>query len=355
MRRGPLLAAILAAAAAVSWATPEQDKAQADRQFQALSSGLPEAAPPVKAPSPQPLDEQSVPADLQKESQLWNTGLQLSRLPLADLKATFNFVVIGDAEPGRFIWERGLWGEKGVFRKQIKAIASEPAAFVLQLGDMVSRGIAGNYRLFYADLDDANLAVPYLTTVGNHDRHWPHGDTDHAMYDALFGKSDYSFDVGGWRFVSLDSSGEKLTGAQLDWLDHVLDTKKHKVVYTHMPPKTMKEWTLGVTGISEGADRYMDILSKRRVDRVYVGHIHGYGIARFKGVNFVLSGCGGSPLYPMPVKRFYHYITASAGPEGLTETVHPLESAPFEIAWPQGGDFIRLDSKVPAEDPSEDQ
>lgn len=299
-------------------------------------------------------DETAVPADLVPEAARWNTAAQLEYFSAARKTDAFTFVVIGDAEPGRFIWERDIWGQKGVFRSQMKAIASETAAFVMQLGDMVSRGIPGNYRLFYRDLEAAELKVPYFTTVGNHDRHWPHGMVDDTLYQGLFGNSDYYFDSGNWRFVSIDSSEERLTAAQLDWLDRVLDTTKRKVVFTHMPPRGLKSWTLGMTGIEGGADRFMDILALRGVERVYVGHVHGYGLASYRGVRFVLSGCGGSPLYPMPIKRFYHYLTVTAGPSGLHETVHPLKGAAFDIHWPGDGDFERLEAPPPPKGSGDD-
>lgn len=355
LRRAIVVAALVALLhGGGALASPESDMELASAEFQSLSGGLPRYAPALHPVIKEVPTDETVPADLKEEAERWRTSSQLARLSGSAAQGTFEFAVIGDAEPGRFIWERGLWGKKGVFRRQIKDIAAEPVAFVLQLGDMVSRGIPGNYRLFYNDLDSAGLSVPYFTTVGNHDRHWPHGKTDDALYEDLFGKEDYYFDKGGWRFVSLDSSEETLTAAQLDWLDQVLDTPEHKVVFTHMPPKSMTAWTLGMTGISQGADRYLDILSRRQVDRVYTGHIHGYGIARYHGVEFVLSGCGGSPLYPMPVQRFYHYILVSAGPEGLSETVHPLKGAPFKIDWPKSGDFVRLESQVPPETPADD-
>ena len=332
----------------------ESDWLSAEHSFQALKT------PPLKLmPLPvdrgedeevltqqDPEDEPGIPADLAKEGAVWNTRTQLSKLPGTAAVRPMVFDVIGDAEPGRFIWERALFGKKGVFLAQLQRIQGDDGEFVIQLGDMVSRGIARNYRHFYKDMEDSRLSKPYLSVIGNHDRHYPHGHTDARLYEGLFGPTDYSFDEAGVRFVMLDTSQEgDLTDAQLKWLDERLTTDKKKLVFTHMPPRDFKSWTVGMTGMKQG-ELFEKLMTEHKVDRVYMGHIHGYGIAQKGGVKYVLSGGGGSPLYLLPTtapQLFYHYVTVSMDDKGIHETVHPLKSAPFEIVWPdQQGDFEML-------------
>ena len=61
-------------------------------------------------------------------------------------------------------------------------------------------------------------------------------------------------------------------------------------------------------------------------------HVHGLDALDRGGVRYVLSGGGGSPLYPGPVKRrLHHWLEVEVGPDGIVETVHPLRGAPFPL------------------------
>ena len=237
--------------------------------------------------------------------------------------------------------------------------------FILQLGDFVSEGIPENYKAHVAWLD-ANMRTPLLRCIGNHDRSRPNGDADKNLYDAVFGPRDYFFDRGGWRFIALDSSDRELTSAQLSWLKTALDSPARKVIFTHVPPKYLKALKpLDAVGALEtesaefaamqendqksgggihdfltnyfddGAQEFEELVSKGNVAAVYMGHIHAFWAADYRGVRYVISGGGGSPLYPLPPgypkKRFAHYMTVAASPEGLVETVHPYRGAPFVL------------------------
>jgi hypothetical protein len=51
-----------------------------------------------------------------------------------------------------------------------------------------------------------------------------------------------------------------------------------------------------------------------------------------EGVTYVLSGGGGSPLYPSTsLARLHHYLEVEAGPEGVRETVRPLNGGSFPL------------------------
>ena len=184
------------------------------------------------------------------------------------------------------------------------------------------------------------VKTPYLTAIGNHDRHKPHGITNDAVYRATFGSPDYSFTRGGWKFVVVDSSAGRITPAQLKWLKGELDPSQKTVVFTHIPPAPLWEWTdwgamKGAGGFKDGSAEFMALMTANKVTRVYMGHIHAFWAADHKGVRYVISGGGGSPLYPLPPgypkKRFAHYMTVAASPLGLVETVHPYHGSSFVL------------------------
>ena len=270
----------------------------------------------------------------------FRTTEQLARLTATKRgdQEAFRFSVIGDAEPGRFWISRALFNENPKAFWKILARADRSGSdFIVQLGDMVSRGILRNFMDFFLRLRGMAPRTPYLTVIGNHDRHSPHGVSNDIVYRSLFGGTDYTFQRGGWRFVVVDSSAGRLSADQLAWLKQTLKKETPTVVFTHMPPAPLGEWTdfagsKGAGGFKEGAEEFMRLMSESGVSRVYMGHVHGFGVLDRGGVRYVLTGGGGSPLFPGPVKdRFHHSITVDVGPNGLVETVHPLDGTSFPL------------------------
>jgi predicted phosphodiesterase len=298
-----------------------------------------------------------VPADLVQAFSRVGNAAMLLRLPPAG--KTFSFGVIGDAEHGRFVWERVFSPEKAAFVNQWRDLQSSGADFTFQLGDFVSAGTVANYREHIA-LVDAEAVKPLLRCVGNHDRSRPNGGADKKLYDAVFGARDYFFDHGGWRFVSLDSSDRRVTAAQLAWLRAALAVPGPKVIFTHVPPAYIKSiaplkevgeleaWSAEAEDdqksslsdfftnyFSDGASEFEDIVSNGGVKAVYMGHIHAFWAADHRGVRYVISGGGGSPLYPLPPgypkKRFAHTLRVAVTANGLVETVVPYKGTPFVL------------------------
>jgi hypothetical protein len=269
----------------------------------------------------------------------WRTAVQLERLAKNPRPAgqTFRFAVIGDAEPGRFWFARALFNRRpGSFWAQLLRADATGADFIVQLGDMVSVGVIRNFMAFFRRLANLAIRTPYLTVIGNHDRHRPHGVTNDRVYRSAFGGTDYVLDRGGWRFVTIDNSAGRLTRAQLDWLKGVLSAQRPTVVFTHMPPAPLGEWTdigfKGSGGFREGAEEFMALMSTNAVKRVYMGHIHALGVLDRGGVRYVLTGGGGSPLYPVPIAdRFHHFLSVEVGPDGIVETVHRALGGSFRL------------------------
>ncbi len=301
------------------------------------------APPPIEAAGPV-----EPPQDLVDARGTWGNSVQIAKLSRANPspKPGFTFAVIGDAEPGRFPWQRP-WAPPDGYRKQIRAIHATNADFIVQLGDFVSKGTTKNYRA-YVDFLGGEMSLPIIHVIGNHDRSKPNGKADKILYKTVFGdETDYFLDYNGWRFVTLDSSDYGVTGAQLDWLDGVLDTELKTIVSMHIVPKYLKGkiHSIGPSKQSEklipkayfekGNARFGRIVRSRAVTRVYMGHIHAFGIAEHEGVRYVLTGGGGSPLYPLPPgypkRKKGHYLLVEADGTGLRETVYELDGTIFPI------------------------
>ncbi len=270
----------------------------------------------------------------------WRTERQLkrlSRLPTASGDRV-SFAVLGDVEPSRFLLFRTLFNQDGVFARQMAEIQREKVHFIVQLGDMVEKGEPHRYEAFFGQLKRAwKGGRPYLTVIGNHDRSRPNGKSHSTMYRGLFGAANYYFDHARTRFVVLDSSSKRVTAAQLRWLDKVLSTPLRKIVFTHMPPVHLGLWggvgrlhSLG--GFIGGAREFSETVSRRGVSRVYMGHVHAFGVQDHQGVRYVLTGGGGSALFPSgSADRFHHFLTVDVGPHGVRERVHALDGSVFHI------------------------
>ena len=208
--------------------------------------------------------------------------------------------------------------------------------FSVQLGDMVSSGQPDQYERFFTQLGHIGVEKPYLTVIGNHDRSHPHGGSHSRMYRALFGRSNYHFDYGGIRFIILDSSSQRVTALQMKWLSMVGQTRLRKVVFTHMPPSQLRIWGGAAAhhmgGFQRGAAEFTDLMSRLEVERVYMGHVHCFGIQDYKGVRYVLTGDGGSPLFPCGSSdRFHHYLTVSVTSREIRERVHSADGSSFVV------------------------
>lgn len=285
--------------------------------------------------------ERHSPSDrLRRLSARWRTARQLtrlSRLPTAGGDRV-SFAVLGDVEPSRFLIFRKLFNQDGVFARQMAEIQREKIHFIMQLGDMVEKGEPHRYENFFGQLKRAwKGGRPYLTVIGNHDRSRPNGKSHSTMYRGLFGAANYFFDHAQTRFVVLDSSSKRVTPAQLKWLDKVLSTPLRKIVFTHMPPVHLGLWggvgklhALG--GFIGGAKEFSAVVAKHGVSRVYMGHVHAFGVQDHLGVRYVLTGGGGSALFPSGSSdRFHHFLTVDIGPQGIRERVHALDGRSFHI------------------------
>ena len=261
---------------------------------------------------------------------------RLARLPSASGDRV-SFAVLGDAEPSRFWIYRKLFNREGVFHDQMHELQALPLTFTVQLGDMVSKGNVSHYESFFRGLRRVWSGRPYLTVIGNHDRSRPNGKSHSIAYRGLFGRPNYFFDHGGVRFVVLDSSAKRVTRMQLKWLKLALDVPGRKIVFTHMPPVQLSLWG-GVGRVHElggfigGSREFAEIVSAAKVSRVYMGHVHAFGVQDHGGVRYVLTGGGGSALFPSgSTDIFHHYLTVEITHSGIRDRVHSLDGKVFAI------------------------
>jgi predicted phosphodiesterase len=304
------------------------------------------------AGAPQAPRPRSPAEDLDKAHARWGNAAQAKLL--ASLhpqpKESFTIAVIGDAEPGRFPWERVFSPGEHAYERLMAAIKARAPDLIFQLGDMVSKGTEDNYRAHLKSLQE-NAGAPIFSVIGNHDRSAPNGQADKNLYHQVFGPGDFYVDYNGWRLVGLDTADRRLKPEQIEWLKRVLEPGRRMIVFTHVPPAFLKgrlntctvpqskpgDYIHDVlTGyFEEGASEFDDLMAERKVERVYVGHLHAFGMAERRGTRYVLSGAGGSPLYPLPATEpqclFAHWVQVELGAGAIRETVHTLDGRQFPL------------------------
>jgi hypothetical protein len=194
-------------------------------------------------------------------------------------------------------------------RAVISRIATWNPQLFLYLGDVYARGTHTEFRNWFAPTTSTYGRFAPITnpTVGNHEYEAvPTGEPYFSYWNGV--PHAYSFDAGGWHFVSLDTTtefGQTTPGTeQFEWLRADLRASKADctLVYYHHPvfarsagnedPRLLDLWSL---------------LANEGVDLVLNGHAHHYTrwkpigadrVANETGPVQVTVGSGGHFLYP---------------------------------------------------------
>ena len=238
----------------------------------------------------------------------------------------FEFVMLGDNRDGYETFSQIL--------DQINAINP---VFTVDDGDLVFGGEPHKYRLFYQLISKSK--VPIYTTLGNHDIR----ENGRPTYTKLFGPPYYSFDYKNTHFVFLDSSRgftEKtaIPKEQYNWLENDLKNARGKriLVFSHIPPtdpRTLKDKNnipdipeeekpslierimnnySSYKNLNHGfiskdeAKKFEEIMTKYKVDTVFLSHIHSYFSYVKDNVRYVISGGAGAEL--LTKDSYYHYL-----------------------------------------------
>ena len=149
-------------------------------------------------------------------------------------------------------------------------IVANPATAVLTLGDnQYESGELANFTSYYEPTWGRFKSNTY-PTPGNHDK------CPDSGYDEYYGSRApgcwYSFDLGNWHLISLDSN-KPSNAAQLAWLDQDLasTTKKCVAAYWHHP-----RFSSGNHGDNTDMGSFWSRLYAANADLVLNGHDHDY-------------------------------------------------------------------------------
>jgi Icc protein len=199
--------------------------------------------------------------------------------PDHDVAASFRIGVVSDIQ-------EGLGEVDEVFAR----INDEAALrMVLSAGDLAQDGTDREYQLLMEQIE--TLAIPFYTTVGNHDikrgpgnwRHW-------------FGRFTVHFDFKGAAFSLVDSASATIDPIVYGWLDEWLEDAADRVhvFLTHIPPLDPVGVRSAAFRSRREAGKLLAKLAAGGVDLTIYGHIHSYYEFENAGIPAYISGGGGA-------------------------------------------------------------
>jgi predicted phosphodiesterase len=252
-----------------------------------------------------------------------------------------SYIILGDSRDG--------YETFGTIIEQVNALNP---VFVIDNGDLVYSGKPNQYRIF--DQMISGISSTVLTTLGNHDIRGNGRET----YKRLYGPEYYSFDFKNSHFIFLDSSrgyaeNPAIPDEQYSWLERDLQKAQGKqiIVISHVPPqdprsgvqpndaqsysdKVKQEGGFVEQKLEEHSDevsmdhgfqskqeaeRFESLMTKYKVDTVYLSHIHSYFDFNKNGVRYIISGGAGAEL--LTLNSYYHYLITKVGPTGTITMV----------------------------------
>ncbi len=251
----------------------------------------------------------------------------------------FTFAVYGDTRT-----------RPDVHRKMAALIAAAKPTFVVHTGDQVADGRdAALWTTFFDITKEMLRAAPFFAVLGNHERNtklW------YEFFDKTAGY--YSFDWGRIHWTMLNSdvanvassneAREAFWNEETAWMEKDLaahQDAEYRFVVFHHPPYTAM--TSRHESAAKIAQRMVPLFQKHKVTIFFGGHDHNYQRHVEAGIQYVVTGGGGAPLYevdgPLPItvkaEKIENYVFAKADASGIRFEARAIDGRildTFEVA-----------------------
>jgi 3',5'-cyclic AMP phosphodiesterase CpdA len=213
------------------------------------------------------------------------------------------FAVVGDTRDN-----------PNVYRRVLDSVMAGDSEFLLNTGDLVSQGTKAQWQAFQEIM--ADFTLPFYPVPGNHDGLL--GKLDGYLAYSGAPAAHYSFDRGPVHFTLADSHNGGISAVELAWLRGDLSATDQplKMVVLHHPPfdPDGTDWIMAY-----GAEQFMDLMVEKAVDYVFAGHIHAFAWEERDGVEYIITGGGGAPLYGKDhPQSFHHYLQVTVQGDEVT-------------------------------------
>lgn len=231
----------------------------------------------------------------------------------------FHFAVFGDTR-----------SQKDRHAAIIRQLVLLDPDFVLQTGDLVENGSKEPlWSDFFSIERELLRRSPYYPVPGNH-------EGEASNYFKYFPHSrNYSFDYGNAHFIGLDTNiTSSQFAAQEKWLRADLAAHKNavwRIVFCHHPLYSSSTGSSRIAEAARLSARLLPILKTGQVQLVLSGHDHNYQRYESEGIQFIVTGGGGAPLYAMKVTsplarktaRVYHVCSIHVNGSALS--IHVIQ------------------------------
>jgi hypothetical protein len=204
----------------------------------------------------------------------------------------------------RFAWEADMRTNTSPHSQIAALINAANPVFLLQGGDVCYSSTYSYYKSeFFLPNELNNISnIPFFWATGNHETWSTNTKAFSKAPQSSSGLEDYySFDYGDIHILILNTQLPYTVGsAQYNWVMSDLSntTSKWKIVVGHIPG-----YTAGGSGAhTEDANMIamaVNIFVPKGVDLVLNGHNHFYQHNRVSGLDHVVIGSAGAPLYPV--------------------------------------------------------
>lgn len=177
----------------------------------------------------------------------------------------------------------------------VKTLVPQPS-FIVASGDLTNRGDAASYEELKRIFAQAELDMPVLFALGNHDRR-------DGFYPAMLGKADHQdapYDhaqvINGLHVIVIDSSvpnriGGAFEPGQLDWLKAELDAHADlpKLLVMHHAPALDADPAMEWESLSiADTELLRQAIAGKNVIGILSGHIHFDRVSNWHGVPVVV-------------------------------------------------------------------
>lgn len=220
-------------------------------------------------------------------------GVKGSFRTAAAAAAPYHFLVYGDTRT-----------RHDVHRHVVEAILKDGVPdFAIQSGDLVENGEDSSLWPVYFNIEkDLLRQTAFFPVLGNHERN------TRDFYEFFQAVTPYySFNWGNAHFMVINSditnsaaskpARDAFWAEQTKWLENELQVSQgaeFRILVAHHPP-------FSAVSNRQGANPEMralvPMLEKYRVSVAFFGHDHNYQRNLQNGINYVITGGGGAPLY----------------------------------------------------------
>jgi len=213
------------------------------------------------------------------------------------------------------------------FKQAMDSVNALNPDFVITGGDLIMDALGQSYgrsdslyKLYVEVIP--NLKMPVYNTMGNHEIYGiyngsgadpMHPEYGEKMFEKRLGKSYYSFEHKGWKFMILNSVEDTrknsyigwIDSTQMDWIKTELaqtDKEMPIVISTHIPFITIFEQKYYGSTLKNDSSLVVanskdviDLFANHSLKLVLQGHLHTIEDIYVDGIHFITAGavCGG--------------------------------------------------------------